>query len=220
MINAVFTLPGQKSFEAYVDNPGQIPYKKVLNIIKNEDPYISADYHLLKEKLIVDDNKKKREEESRSDKIIKLHNDKVKKDDYFIMLGDIQEGELREGNDLMELVVTINKLHGKKIIICGNNDTQRWDFYVKAGFIFVTRSPIVTEDYIFSHEPIDILSMGVKKDYLNIHGHIHSHNSFFNMDWHNHINAYWKTFNGPLQLSEYLTLYNDGKLPEYKSSFQ
>jgi calcineurin-like phosphoesterase family protein len=136
------------------------------------------------------------------------------------MLGDIQEGELREGNDLIELSVCINKLHGKKIIVCGNNDTQRWDFYVKIGFIFVTRSPIVNEDYIFSHEPIDILSMGIKKDYLNIHGHIHSHLQYYNMDWHNHINAYWETFDGPLRLSEYIRRYNNNELPKGKSVYE
>jgi calcineurin-like phosphoesterase family protein len=220
MISTIFTLPGQKSFEVYVDNPGQISYKRILNIIKNEDPFISADYHLLKEKLIIDDKKKVKEEESRTEKIIKLHNARVKKDDYFLMLGDIQEGELREGNDLLELVVSINRLKGKKILVCGNNDTQRWDFYVKAGFIFVTRSPIINEDYIFSHEPIDILSMGVKKNYINFHGHIHDYNVFYNMDWHNHINAYWESFKGPLRLSEYIKLYNEKKLPKYESSYQ
>jgi calcineurin-like phosphoesterase family protein len=220
MITAVRPLPGQKSIEAYVDNPGQIPYKKLLNIIKNEDPYISADYHLLKEKLIVDDNKKEKEEENRTEKIIKLHNAKVKKDDYFLMLGDIQEGELREGNDLLELVVSINRLHGKKILLCGNNDTQRWDFYVKAGFIFVTRSPIINENYMFSHEPVDILSIGVKKNYLNLCGHIHRHRTYYNMDNRNHINVYWEDFNGPLRLSEYIRRYNNNELPKCKSIYQ
>jgi calcineurin-like phosphoesterase family protein len=220
MISAAPNFSKEKTFEAYVENPGQVSYKKILHIIENDDPFISADYHFLKEKLIVDDNKKEKAEESRSEKIIKLHNAKIKKDDYFIMLGDIQEGELREGNDLLELVISVNKLHGKKILVCGNNDTQRWDFYVKAGFIFVTRSPIVTKDYIFSHEPIDILSMGVNKDYLNIHGHIHAHNTYYNMDWHNHINAFWESFDGPLRLSEYLKIYKEKGLPKYKSEYQ
>jgi hypothetical protein len=88
------------------------------------------------------------------------------------------------------------------------------------GFAFVTRSPIATDRYIFSHEPIDIKSMGVRGDYLNIHGHIHEHNTYFNMDWKNHINTYWETFNGPLRLSEYLKIYEEKKLPKYKSEYQ
>jgi calcineurin-like phosphoesterase family protein len=128
MIKVTFYLPNDKSTEAYIENPGQISYKRLLNIIAKEDPFISADYHLLKEKLIVDDKQKEKKEESRSEKIIRLHNARVKKDDYCLILGDIQEGELREGNDLVELVKSINRLNGKKILVCGNNDTQRWDF--------------------------------------------------------------------------------------------
>jgi calcineurin-like phosphoesterase family protein len=220
MIKVRFYLPNNKSVEAYVENPGQISYKKLLHIITNEDPFITADYHLLKEKLIVDDKQKEKKEESRTEKIIRLHNARVKKDDYCFILGDIQEGELREGNDLVELVKCVNRLHGKKILLCGNNDTQRWDFYVLCGFIFVTRSPIATEDYVLSHEPIDIKSMGVKEDYLNIHGHIHDHGTYYNMDYHNHINAYWDYFHGPLRLNEYLKLYADKKLPTAKSEYQ
>jgi calcineurin-like phosphoesterase family protein len=220
MIEGRLALPGEITTENYVDHPDQISYKKVLHIIDKEDPFITADYHLLKEKLIIDNAKKEKKEESRTEKIIQLHNNKVKKNDWCIILGDVQEGELREGNDLLELVEIIKKLNGKKILVCGNNDTQRWDFYVKAGFVFVTRSPIVTENYIFSHEPIDIKPMGIKKDYINLHGHIHEYNVFYNMDWHNHINAYWEDFNGPLRLSEYLKLYEEKKLPKYKSEYQ
>jgi calcineurin-like phosphoesterase family protein len=220
MIEGRLALPEGMTTESYVDHPDQISYKKVLRIIDKEDPFITADYHLLKEKLIVDDTKKEKIEESRTEKIIKLHNSRVKKDDYCFILGDIQEGELHEGNDLLELVEIIKKLNGKKILICGNNDTQRWDFYVKAGFVFVTRSPITTENYIFSHEPIDIKPMGIKEGYLNFMGHIHQFNVFYNVDWHNHINVYWETFNGPLRLSEYLKLYEEKKLPKYKSEHQ
>jgi calcineurin-like phosphoesterase family protein len=205
--------------EKYIDHPDQISYKKILSVIDNENPFITADYHLLKEKLIIDDEQKERKEESRTEKIIKLHNEKVRKDDFCFILGDIQEGELREGNDLLELIEVIKKLHGKKVLVCGNNDTQRWDFYVKAGFVFVTRSPIVTGNYILSHEPIDIKPMGVKEDYLNIHGHLHQR-TYYNVDCHNHIDVYWETFNGPKKLSEFLDLYRDGKLPKRKSEYQ
>jgi calcineurin-like phosphoesterase family protein len=217
---AVFTFPGNISIETYLEHPDQISYKKLISVIENEDPFISADYHLLKERLIVDDKKKEKQEESRSEKIVKLHNSKVKKNDYFLFLGDVHEGELHEGSDLMELVCMINRLNGKKILLCGNNDTQRWDYYLACGFIFATRSPITTANYIFSHEPIDIKSMGVKDDYINFHGHIHSHRTLFNMDYHNHINVYWEDFDGPLRLSEYLKLYEDKKLPILHTEYQ
>jgi calcineurin-like phosphoesterase family protein len=220
MIQGVYKPFSIKSTEAYIDHPDQISYKKILKILDDEDPFLSADYHLLKEKLIIDDTKKEKQEESRTQKIIKLHNARVKKNDYCFILGDIQEGELREGNDLLELVEAIKELNGKKILVCGNNDTQRWDFYVKAGFAFVTRSPIATGKYILSHEPIDILQMGVHNDYLNLHGHIHDHNSYYNVDWHNHINVYWETFNGPLRLSEYIKRYINNELPERKTIYQ
>jgi calcineurin-like phosphoesterase family protein len=213
-------LPGNISIETYVDHPDQIQYKSVINIIEKEDPFITADYHLMKEKLIIDDNRKKNKEELRTEKIIRLHNQRVKKDDYCFILGDIQESELREGQDIIEFKEVINRLNGKNILICGNNDTQKWDFYVSCGFIFVSRSPITTEDYIFSHEPIDIKPMGVKDGYINIHGHLHSHSTYYNVDFHNHINVYWETFNGPKRLSEYLKLYEEKKLPFALSIYQ
>jgi calcineurin-like phosphoesterase family protein len=215
-----FTFPGNVSVEQYIDHPGQISYKTLINVINNKDPFISADYHLLKEKLIIDDKKKEKKEESRTEKIIRLHNARVKKDDYCLILGDIQEGELHEGNDLVELVNAVNRLNGKKVLVCGNNDTQRWDFYLACGFVFVTRSPVATQDYIFSHEPIDIKSMGTKEGYLNFNAHIHQHETYYNMDCHNHINVYWETFGGPLRLSEYLKLYREKKLPKARSVYQ
>jgi calcineurin-like phosphoesterase family protein len=219
MIQGIYQ-PLQRSQEEYNDHPDQISYKKLLQILEEENPFITADYHLLKEKLIVDDSKKEKQEESRTQKIIKLHNNRVKQNDYCFILGDIHEGELHEGNDLIELVDAVKSLNGKKILICGNNDVQRWDFYLSCGFIFVTRSPIACTKYILSHEPIDILSMGICPDYLNLHGHIHSNNIYFNMDWHNHINVYWEDFNGPMPLSEYLKLYENKKLPKYTSKYQ
>jgi calcineurin-like phosphoesterase family protein len=209
-----------KSTETYIDHPDQVPYKKIIKILNEEDPFLSADYHLLKEKLVVDDARKEKQEGSRTEKIIKLHNARVKKSDYCFILGDIQEGELREGNDLLELAEAIKRLNGKKILICGNNDTQRWDFYVKAGFVFVSRSPITTEKYILSHEPIDILPMGVRSDYINIHGHTHQFRNMYNVDAGNHINVYWDDFNGPKRLSEYLKLYEEKKLPKTRTVYQ
>jgi calcineurin-like phosphoesterase family protein len=220
MIKGRLVLPGEISVEKYIDHPYQISYEKIIETINKKDPFITADYHLLKEKLIIEDNKKEKKEEARTEKIIKLHNSRVKNNDFCFILGDIQESELHEGSDLIELIEVIKRLNGKKILICGNNDTQRWDFYVKAGFIFVTRSPIVTNKYIFSHEPIDIEPMGVPNDYINFMGHIHSHNVFYNMNWRNHINVYWETFDGPLRLSDYLKLYNEDKLPKYKAEYQ
>jgi calcineurin-like phosphoesterase family protein len=208
------------STEVYNDHPDQLSYKKIIEVLKNEDPFLTADYHLLKEKLIVDDKKKEKQEESRTNRIIRLHNARVKKNDYCFILGDIQEGELKEGNDLLELTEAIKSLNGKKILIYGNNDTQRWDFYVSCGFLFVTRSPIATKDIVLSHEPIDIISMGVHSDYLNFCGHIHSHNIFYNMDDKNHVNVYWEEFNGPKRLSEFIELYKNKKLPPTKSVYQ
>jgi calcineurin-like phosphoesterase family protein len=175
---------------------------------------------LLKEKLIVDDNKKAKQEELRTEKVIALHNKRVKKNDYCFILGDIQESELKEGNDILELKSAIERLNGTKFLICGNNDVQKWDFYMSCGFEYVSRSPITTKDYILSHEPIDIKPMGVRDGYINIHGHIHQHRSLYNVESEGHINVYWKDFNGPLRLSEYIKLYQEGKLPKNKTIYQ
>jgi calcineurin-like phosphoesterase family protein len=210
------------SIEAYNDHPDQISYKRVLSIINNEDPYISADYHLFKDKVIVDDASKEKKEMKRNDKIISWHNGTITDKDYFLFLGDLTESELKDGEDLIELKDIVNKLHGKKkILICGNNDIQNWEYYLKLGFDFVTRSPIVTSKFIFSHEPIDVCSMPIKEDeeFICIHGHIHQWNVYYNMDYKKHINCYWEATRKPLRLSEWLEKYNTNQLDKYKSEY-
>jgi calcineurin-like phosphoesterase family protein len=213
-------LPGEISVEVYVEHPDQITFKKVLEVIAKEDPFIVGDYHLLKDKLIVEDDKKQKKEETRSERVIRLHNARVKKDDWVLFLGDLSESELREGSDILELQETFNRLNGKQIIVLGNNDSQRWDFYVDLGYKFVTRSPIAVDNYVFSHEPIDIVEINPdKKDLINFHGHIHDHNIYFNMKSERHINCYWETFDGPLRLSKWLNLYENKKLPRVRTQY-
>jgi calcineurin-like phosphoesterase family protein len=214
------TLSPTVSLETWIDNPGQISFNKVLSIIEKEDPFISADYHLLKERVIVDDKKKEKQEESRTEKVIRLHNARVKKNDYFLFLGDLCEQEMDEGSELLELKNIVDRLHGEKMFLYGNNDTQRWDYYVDLGFIYVTRQSIATDNYLFSHEPFDIIKMKVPQRYINFHGHIHDHRNLFNMSSKQHINCYWEDFDGPLRLSQYLELYESKKLPVLRSVYE
>lgn len=182
----------------------------IKNIIEEIDPYISSDYHLLKE--IFNDidiitkpqdlNKFKLEH---TKQVVKLHNSIVKKGDVFLFLGDLSESEYDTivclKKPLFELFKSLN---GTKILIRGNNDTLDESFYKSCGFVEIFSS-IESEHYLFTHKPVPISS-----DKINIHGHIHGNNTYWDMSAENHIDVFWKTNNGPKKLSKYIEEYYKG----------
>ncbi len=184
----------------------------IFNKIEELNPFVSSDYHIFKEyrKDITDINQRKlREKESKE--IIDIHNSKVGKNDLFLFLGDITEeeyGKEKEYSSILEFLKSkIKLLNGKKYIILGNNDSFNDSFYKDCGFLGIIReSYIETDKYLFSHYPIAI------PDYLNkinIHGHIHGSKNYWGMKYENHLDSYYKLWNGPIRFNALLKKYNE-----------
>lgn len=163
------------------------------------DPWISCDYHLLKELL----HGGSEESTERSESIIEMHNAVVKPNDDFLFLGDISESEFFDNKKCVnswifeKLKSCCKRLNGRKIIIIGNNDTGPDDFYKQCGFTEIHHDPIITNKYIFSHGPVNTIS-----NKLNIHGHIHGNKRYWGIDYHNHIDAYYALWGSPVKLSQ------------------
>lgn len=165
----------------------------IISLIEKKDPWISSDYHLLKE-MIINGGK----DFSMTESIVKMHNSVVKPNDIFFFLGDLSESEYDKGisKALKEKLLNICKsLNGKKIMIIGNNDTLPDSFYKECGFLEIYHNPIFTEHHLFSHGPIPTCGI------LNVHGHIHGTKSYWGMDFYNHFDVYHSLWGGPIKLS-------------------
>lgn len=165
----------------------------IASLIEKKDPWISSDYHLLRE-MIINGGK----DFSMTESIIKMHNSVVKANDIFFFLGDLSESEYDNGisEQLKEKLLNVCKsLNGKKVMITGNNDTLPDSFYKECGFLEIYRSPIFTEHHLFSHGPVPTCGI------LNVHGHIHGTKSYWGMDYYNHFDVYHGLWGGPIKLS-------------------
>ena len=195
-----YQITPKNNFNIYVDNT-KLVYK-----VDKLNPYISSDYHLLKEYIKVKDDNYEF-----SKKVILMHNEIVKPTDLFLFLGDLSESEIFTQNiskAQKELIELCHLLHGKKIIITGNNDVCPDEFLKKCGFIEIYRDPILLKTMSFSHGPI-ITKPGI----LNIHGHIHGNKEYW-VDCEDHVDAFYGLWGGPVKLN-FLT--NPKTVKEYQS---
>lgn len=189
--------------------PGmQDKHGNIFQIGENLDAWVSADYHFGKwmRKEGEEAEKLKAEEE----RIIELHNARVGKDDLFLFLGDISESEFGDEyrpEALEYAMKQIQRLNGRKILLTGNNDTCDNAYYKRCGFeeIF-RRDRVITDKYVFSHFPVNMMN----NDRINVHGHIHGSYVYWECNPENHIDAYWKLWDGPKRISELAQLYKDG----------
>ena len=95
--------------------------------------------------------------------ITKNWNDIVKDDDLVVHLGDVIFSRASELSGILD------SLNGRKVLVRGNHDHERTNWYLKKGFSFVCDS-FIKKGMLFSHEPMEVT--GDLK--CNIHGHLHS----------------------------------------------
>lgn len=212
--NTNYTIRISKSTEGNLAVPTSNKGDKnsLIKAIINDVYWISSDYHIFKE--LLKTGKEKQEAFEDTKRIIKLHNSIVKKDDPFLLLGDLTESEYgnEENVEALSLVKNaVNRLNGKKIIICGNNDTMSNYFLKQCGFDLIFRQNIENQDLVLSHYPTNITGKQI-----NIHGHIHGSHKYWGVDPKNHIDSYWKLWNGPVKYSFLLDKLNKN---EYKGEF-
>lgn len=182
--------------------------------IEEKDPWVCADYHLLKEL------KHGSTDISRTENIIKMHNSLIKPNDLVLFLGDITEEEYFDLNIIKyikQVSVFVKKLNGHKIMIKGNNDSGTNEMYLKMGFEEVYDKPILGKKYLFSHEP---QIMTKYPNILNVHGHIHGSKKYFEMDAENHIDCYYGLYGKPMKLSDLVNYYESGKYNDVEGNIE
>lgn len=103
--------------------------------------------------------------------LIRNWNSVVKRDDKVIVVGDFALC----GKD--KIIEIGQQLNGKKTLILGNHDRASIKTYYDAGFEFVSKYPIVLDDwYIISHHPKYTTENSL---YANIYAHVHNDINYF-----------------------------------------
>jgi len=161
----------------------------------NEDMFISADFHL---------NHKNRNSANLANILVSEINSKVPVNGTLMILGDLgNKGDANQKKYISDFIKRLNV--SRKILILGNHDNLSLKDYYDMGFSFVT-DKLDTDRYIFSHCPVD------PKNKINVHGHIHGENEYWNMPAEGHINAYITDHDYRVYtLKEYLEFYKQGR---------
>ena len=128
--------------------------------------FFIADTHFGDNAIIRYENRPFSSTEEMENKIIENWNSSVFVNDEVFLLGDIS------AYDKERTISIIKRLNGKKSLIIGNHDIQDEHYYYDCGFSFVSRYPILYQNYwLLSHEP---LYVNTNMPYANIFGHVHA----------------------------------------------
>jgi calcineurin-like phosphoesterase family protein len=117
-----------------------------------------------------------------NDIIIKHHNDVVSDDDDVYVLGDLCLGDLETGREC------ISQMHGKLHVVLGNHDTaRRIEMYQSLPNVVEMAYALPVKfgkyNFIATHYPMltgNLEKESLKQMVLNLHGHTHSINKFYN----------------------------------------
>lgn len=200
--------------------PKRLSESEAIQLIESSDPWITSDYHIYKEFRYDNGHYAKelyRNAKIRTEKMLKMHETCVGKDDVVLFLGDLSESEINDTPDYQEkLKLTVRNMKGIKILIKGNNDEMPDSFYYDCGFRYVHpyMDPILSQKYkvVFSHVPWDICNSKLDSDWINIHGHIHGSKNYWNMDWHRHIDVFPEINDcKPMKIAELMKRYAEGR---------
>jgi len=173
-----------------------IKSKSILNMI-NEDTYLTGDIHF---------NHASNDNDTYYDEVVESINSRVSTGSCLILMGDICDSE-HDGTDKKVFTKFINDINCKNVIlVLGNNDRLTIEEYKEMGIKYIN-TRIDYDNWVFTHEPIT-----VDKGVINFHAHIHGSREYWNTDWHNHIDVFYKDHGCQvLTIKEYLKLFKDGK---------
>lgn len=132
--------------------------------------------------------------------IIKNWQEKVQPEDQVWHLGDVILGQMGTLTSILE------QLPGKKILIKGNHDKEKTQWYIDHGFTFVCYGFQYRKIW-FTHHPARMLPEGCN---MNIFGHFHGNDHrLFDEEagiklrkWHKHLHI--EETLSPILLSEFL----------------
>lgn len=123
--------------------------------------WITGDWHLFHHNIIEYENRPVDFNRQILENFQKL----ICKDDIVINLGDVIFGR----HSIIEVIIEM--LPGKHILVLGNHDRQKPNWYRSKGFHWVGRT-YEYKDILFSHKPRDLKEWPNLS--FNIHGHFHS----------------------------------------------
>ena len=147
------------------------------------------------------------------DEILRNFNKHVKANDTFIFLGDLYDARSIFDVKMVPEIFRIKDLKGYKIMIKGNHDVNTNQFYLDLGFDEVYEHEYRLGNIVFSHEPVK-----VNDDEINIHGHIHFSNNYWDVDSINHLDAYIEHYNfKPVTVIQMIEEYRDTDKLSFKA---
>lgn len=130
--------------------------------------WVTADHHFNHKNIIKYCKRPFKTVEEMNEFMIKKWNEKAKKEDLVIHLGDFCLGNKEKIREVRK------RLNGTIILIKGNHDKA-----VKEDFIIINGN-IQIENFLFSHRPLP--KKEIPKGFINVHGHIHEKNSLLGIN--------------------------------------
>lgn len=128
--------------------------------------FIISDTHFNHANIIKYCNRPFKDVNEMNETMIKNWNEVVSNQDIVLHLGDVALGSKDEARKI------IKRLNGRKILIKGNHDNWTDEFYKECGFEYVSRYPIVwNQFFLLSHAP---LPLSETTPYYNYYGHVHN----------------------------------------------
>lgn len=127
--------------------------------------YIISDTHFGHNNIIKYCNRPFENVDIMTKELINNWNSIVKKDDIVYHLGDIAMC-ISKGH----VASIVNVLNGRIILIKGNHDNEKDQYYIDLFYMYY-KYPIIINNVILSHEPIQNLD---NTSFYNIHGHMHN----------------------------------------------
>lgn len=127
--------------------------------------WVTADQHWNHTNIIKYTDRPYKDVVEMNEALILNWNTVVQPEDVVFHLGDV--GLFKTEVDAKQIVTQLN---GHKILIFGNHDKRKWD-WLDIGFSECGAGPVIFQNYILSHKPLQFhqnLDMRT-----NLHGHIH-----------------------------------------------
>jgi len=114
--------------------------------------------------------------------MVKMHNAVVREDDLVMFVGDLSASLRGQEQELKDY---LNRMNGTKVLIRGNHDHLKDDFYKDCGFVkivdyfkigdyFICHYPCYESKWNKKKEPNMIRALKNSKCTKIIHGHIHN----------------------------------------------
>jgi len=117
-----------------------------------------------------------------ADTMIRKHNERIADTDIVLMIGDLSICSKNRTTKLLDIITALN---GRKVLIKGNHDNFKNQFYLDAGFIdvkdylicadtFICHYPCYSSKWNKGIEPFCIKQLKKTNCTKIIHGHIHN----------------------------------------------